>query len=506
MNKVEEARQKSSKELLNKSGVSGTGVGKKVINGIPTNEDAIIVFVQKKHDPNTIIAQGAIKDLIPKEINGFVTDVIEVGEIKLHRGFRTRVRPIKPGYSVSHGNVTAGTIGGLFYDRDGDVVILSNYHVLADDGKGKPGDIIYQPGTADTTDNIQYTGWSEPYDQHPYIGTLKKFNPLSTMGKHNHDSAIAVIHPELVKRGYIDAVYPQLGKPLTGFTNAAVNETVYKCGRTTGFTTGRIIAHNAEFQISYGFGPCNLNEITVTTAMSQGGDSGSIGLNKNMEAFGLLFAGSDKVTLYNPISRVTDYYGLKPLTTTTPPSPTPISTNTPWMQRAWNKATMDGSIEFQNTEVIFTENANQHCYIETSGENIRSIKATVNTGTDCGATWGIGVALIFTNGSIRLNLRSNGKYGSYHNSTENISLGSVKPNTNYKIEFERNATHWIGVIENNLNQRVRILEMPIQIIGKWATYLRVGKMGDNNGPRDHAQSGPDAGEIGSCKLLNLILS
>jgi len=147
-----------------------------------------------KKDLNTIQRQGLNTLLIPDEINGIQTDVIEVGNIQLQKGYRTKSRPIKPGYSISHKNVTAGTIGGLFYDGDGDVVALSNFHVLADDGKAQIGDIIYQPATADAQTSLEFNGWDKPYDKHAYIGTLKKFNPLSSTGQYSHDSAIAKIH------------------------------------------------------------------------------------------------------------------------------------------------------------------------------------------------------------------------------------------------------------------------------------------------------------------------
>jgi hypothetical protein len=37
---------------------------------------------------------------------------------------------------------------------------------------------------------------------------------------------------------------------------------------------------------------------------SAGGDSGSVGVNDNGYVVGLLFAGSDEVTMYNPIADV----------------------------------------------------------------------------------------------------------------------------------------------------------------------------------------------------------
>ena len=44
--------------------------------------------------------------------------------------------------------------------------------------------------------------------------------------------------------------------------------------------------------------------------MSPGGDSGSLVLNDQKQAVGLLFAGSDAVTILNPIEKVCDALGV----------------------------------------------------------------------------------------------------------------------------------------------------------------------------------------------------
>ena len=46
-------------------------------------------------------------------------------------------------------------------------------------------------------------------------------------------------------------------------------------------------------------------------AMSQGGDSGSLVLDKDNNAVGLLFAGSNTSTLMNPIQYVLDAFGVE---------------------------------------------------------------------------------------------------------------------------------------------------------------------------------------------------
>ena len=79
-----------------------------------------------------------------------------------------------------------------------------------------------------------------------------------------------------------------------------------KSGRTTGFTTGTITVLDTTVEVSYGTGrTAQFENQIVTTAMSQGGDSGSCLMDgESSLAVGLLFAGSDQATIHNPIQAV----------------------------------------------------------------------------------------------------------------------------------------------------------------------------------------------------------
>jgi hypothetical protein len=79
---------------------------------------------------------------------------------------------------------------------------------------------------------------------------------------------------------------------VNGTAHAALGLTVRKSGRTTGLSNGEIIVLDATVNVK-------------TTAMSQGGDSGSLLVaSDSLRAVGLLFAGSDQSTIYNPIQSV----------------------------------------------------------------------------------------------------------------------------------------------------------------------------------------------------------
>ena len=295
--------KKSKDLLLALPQVIGVGLGFKEVGGIKTGQEAIMILVKRKLPAAQLVKQ----QLIPKMINGVVTDVIEVGEMEAYSGVNpvvtlqsttSRMRPAAPGVSIGHYRTTAGTFGAVVYDRNsGQALILSNNHILANSSNGrdlraKIGDSILQPGSIDggrTSKDI--------------IARLKKYVALKEYpSKNTVDCALAqplsndLIFSDVIGIGKIlGVVSPQLGME------------VKKSGRTTGLTTGQIRAVNVTLNVSYGRGrTLRFENQILTTNMSAGGDSGSLVVEKTNKAVGLLFAGSDQGTLINPIQKVLD--------------------------------------------------------------------------------------------------------------------------------------------------------------------------------------------------------
>lgn len=297
--------ERNADRLQQKKNVVGVAVGKKWSNGQPTDEDAIIVLVQKK-EPTSSLRPS---DVIDAAIDGVRTDVVgKVGVIKKHV-YAQRERPISAGVSCGHLSITAGTVGGVFYDREGSVVVLSNNHVLAAENRGQRGHLAVQPG---------------PYDGGTVgdrFGTLKYYRPLvkSTgqsfdayhwkpiYGYNVEDSATALVDsPEIVTD-----LIKDIGT-INGFKdNVVLNEVVQKSGRTTQHSTGTIIGLNADVWVQYDMGALKFKDCIITTDMSQDGDSGSLLLDMQRNAVGLLFAGSNTVTIHSPIKYPRSTYGLK---------------------------------------------------------------------------------------------------------------------------------------------------------------------------------------------------
>jgi hypothetical protein len=224
-------------------------------------------------------------------------------------------RPVLIGSSVGHVRVTAGTVGA-FVRRDGRYFILSNNHVLADEGRASEGESVLQRATAD--------GGLDPEDR---VGRYHTAVPLTKDAGNQVDAALAEIDGniecdprrmrELVDGS--DRALAGLGPELVD-----VGDRVYKIGRTTGSTAGRVTAFDVDnVVVSYGIGNLRFDgqveiEGEGARAFSDGGDSGALIVNESIEAVGLLFAGNEVggsnqrgLTFANPIHRVLKDLGVE---------------------------------------------------------------------------------------------------------------------------------------------------------------------------------------------------
>ena len=141
-----------------------------------------------------------------------------------------RVRPLRPGLSVGHPDVTAGTLGG-FVRRPGTdgLLVLSNNHVLADSDAATEGDPALQPGVADGGTDADR------------IGTLAAFVRLDADPGNLVDAAVAALDAGVAAD---PTAYPggALRDTVAAVDEVDPEELVEKVGRTTGHTRGRITA------------------------------------------------------------------------------------------------------------------------------------------------------------------------------------------------------------------------------------------------------------------------
>jgi hypothetical protein len=313
-------------ELMRKPNVVAVGVGYKIGGGQQTETPCVIVFVRRK-----VAAESLSRDqLVPETVGEVPTDVVESGEIFAQQSRTGKYRPAPGGVSVGHRQVTAGTFGAVVRDsRSGERLILSNNHVLANTNGASQGDIILQPGSADggTVANdaigsllryepIQFEAEPGPPGDCSRANTFAEIGNFiaRTLGSEHRVYAYrteqvinlvdAAVARPLNNQDILDEIL-EIGE-ISGVQEAAVGMAVRKSGRTTGLTSGSIVSLDTMVTVNYG---SDRNAIfdgqIVSGSMSQPGDSGSLLVDgESQRAVGLLFAGSNQTTIYNPIETV----------------------------------------------------------------------------------------------------------------------------------------------------------------------------------------------------------
>ncbi|MDD1611187.1 MAG: S1 family peptidase [Methylococcaceae bacterium] len=307
-------------ELLGHANVVATGVGYKMVDGKLTDTPSIICSVANKVAASSLSSS----DLVPAEIGGVPTDIIQTGIIRAFQAPTERFRPAPGGVSIGHKDITAGTLG-CWVKRNNEWMILSNNHVLANINAGKIGDAILQPGS--------YDGGKNPDDQ---IATLEDFITITLQelpsdcdvaggivgilnalaGVAGSDTRLKAIRIRAIEN-LVDAA---IARPLrqedvlaeilnigaverTG--SAILGMSLKKMGRTTNYTEGQVTQVDVTANVGYGENRTALfTDQFMAGAMSQPGDSGSAVLNNDNELVGLLFAGSDTTTIINRIENV----------------------------------------------------------------------------------------------------------------------------------------------------------------------------------------------------------
>ena len=325
-------------ELLDNPLVAGVSLTPKpkIVGGRETDRKSIRVYVFKKlpreHVPRAF--------LIPEEINGLETDVVEIGNVEAHAvqvdpPINGVYRPLVAGVSIGNIKITAGTLGG-FYERDGETFLISNAHVFTPDATAKEASDkrITQPGPYDirqenlgdpekyvVAELVEYTHIEPmaPSDCGLSKTIVYTLNFLSwlfgrktrfyTYVKHRNTADAAIALPTVEYRE--EFVYPSvdmgdvvaLGLLFAGsdyatvFSKArhiddrfggeftGVYETSYevwdgmrvcKIGRTTGYTCGKVIDDSVDIKVWYGNALALFHDVAMTEPMSKGGDSGSL--------------------------------------------------------------------------------------------------------------------------------------------------------------------------------------------------------------------------------------
>lgn len=322
---------KAMAAAANGQNVHAVGIGHKIVDGQPTDEMCVRIYVSQKLAPSLLGANA-----LPPQVDGMPTDVIESApafllptvaaaeEIAVPglEGIaslspaalqpcsalrRQRQRPVRGGISTGHFSITAGTIACFCRSvRKGDdpeqVYVLSNNHVYADVNNASPGDSLLQQGRLDG---------GGAADQ---IATLDRFVFMQLGGTtpNRVDGAIGALLPGV---DFISEIC-SIGQ-LTGTADAFEGMRVRKHGRTTGLTEGIVTDISYDALVGMDHADPSIvalfdDQIRVERAAPHpafglGGDSGSLVVSaEGVNAVGLYFAGPDSgfYGIANPIDAV----------------------------------------------------------------------------------------------------------------------------------------------------------------------------------------------------------
>jgi len=287
---IQEAVAVLSQKFILEEGVAGVSYR--------VSEPRIVVYVEDEETARRV----------PSTLLGYRVEVVVTGRLyalgAVGRSLSgavvpktSRIRPVPGGVSVGTPLVTAGTLGCVVYDAaTGRPLMLSNRHVFW----GPVGTSILQPGAAD--------GGRAPDD---VIGRVLRFEEIRAYPDTNVvDAALgeplstSLLSPEVLDVGVI-----------SGVGEAREGAVVCKSGRTTCYTCGTIIDTRATVKV-YGYDtPGGFavfeDQVIVEPAISRPGDSGSVAVYPDSKAaVGLVFAGSDMVTVMNKATNVCRVLGV----------------------------------------------------------------------------------------------------------------------------------------------------------------------------------------------------
>ena len=277
------AQARHTDKLLRVEGVVGTAVG------LGSKGEAEVQLFTKA---------AGVRGL-PAILDGVPVSVVVTGEIRAQPALADApaataaavnrkarfARPVPIGISTGNqGECSAGTIGARV--KSGTTTYaLSNNHVYALENTAPLGSNVLQPGRFD----LNCASGSNAL-----LGKLSRFVRItfSTTANNRVDAAIAAATTGNLGRSTPSDGY---GTPRTTTVAAALNQTVRKYGRTTGQTTGRVVGLNATVNVGYSHGTARfVGQIVIrgNGQFSRSGDSGSLIVDGQRRAVGLLFAGS----------------------------------------------------------------------------------------------------------------------------------------------------------------------------------------------------------------------
>jgi hypothetical protein len=316
---MHQVRREAEREFMRRyPGVAGVALGFKVRGGKLTNELAFRVYVREKKHPS----QLEPGEMIPNSYQGIPTDVLtvprNVNDVDpTPCADRSQHSTLLGGISISNlkkhpdGKVDLGTLGFFVTFTGADppynIGLVTNNHVFTDSG-GSEGDTVYQPGWAMQPDgNLGVVAGQEVT-----VGKVLKLAPKKDdPGGSFVDAALVQLNICISSwchtncgvsfANEIQGLNVNNSNGIADVNNTVnVGDTVFKVGRTTGRTVGRVTA--VAKPVTQEDGSLSHNNIEIEAVSMQGtgncggtlvfdtsGDSGSALIDSHGNLIGLVY-------------------------------------------------------------------------------------------------------------------------------------------------------------------------------------------------------------------------
>ena len=245
------------------------------------DRDGLVVYVKKGFHPEGI------------------PDGVKVKEMETLRSYFTtlsRVRPVVGGISAAHYKGTAGTLGGIARIGRSYVGIGANHVLALRWGNlviGKIGDPVLQPAPAD--------GGQYPYDA---IGRLRVWSEVRTDRPSYADAAAFDITAPVLD------IIPEVGR-VFGISRPRAGMVVKKFGRTSLLTFSKIEAVDVAAKVHQWGTVIFDRQFLVRQPFAFDGDSGSLILDEDNRAVGMVIAGNSCYTLASEAYHIEKELGVK---------------------------------------------------------------------------------------------------------------------------------------------------------------------------------------------------
>lgn len=301
---------RSIRRLRRMPGVVGFGLGRRTKNKQARREICLKVYVERKVDPGELRRSVIVpaKIFLPWANVTVSVDVEETGLIEPAFGTTPQIlNSIEGGRSIRHKTGTPGTLGCLALDqtKQDRMCILSCNHVIANSGFAQVGDEVL---LADSPNQ-------------PIVAKLLSWNTFDfSPDGANVDAAVAdPINPADFSRNIRGIGTPQGIRSWDSLTADVENgESIRMSGGASGLVNGRLAGKHFHFAPSYNDPnaagqrrPANFVNQLLCSFPVQGGDSGSVVLDRSGNVIGQIHHRTAEGGIASPIEDVLNALNLR---------------------------------------------------------------------------------------------------------------------------------------------------------------------------------------------------